>query len=377
MRKTLLLILLILLTVPAAGSADERRLFIGTYTRGDSTSEGIYTATFNDETGTLSRPRLAAAADNPSFLAVHPTRPLLFACIETNDYQGQPTGAVAAYQREASGQLTLINMQPSEGGAPCHCNVDATGQYLLVANYLGGNVAVFPIGEDGRLQPASCVINHIGSGPDKSRQEAPHAHSVNLSADNRFAYVADLGIDRVMIYRFDSENGRLVPSAADATATVAGGGPRHFALHPNGRFAYSNNELTCEVSVFERDPVSGGLTVTQNISTLPDGFDGRKSTAECLVHPTGKFLYVSNRGHDSVAVYDIDASSGQLKRIEITSSGGREPRNFRLTPDGQWLLTANQNSSHLQVFRVQSNGGLDPQGQPIAVGKPVCLRFVN
>ena len=222
MRKTLLLILLILLTVPAAGSADERRLFIGTYTRGDSTSEGIYTATFNDETGTLSRPRLAAAADNPSFLAVHPTRPLLFACIETNDYQGQPTGAVAAYQREASGQLTLINMQPSEGGAPCHCNVDATGQYLLVANYLGGNVAVFPIGEDGRLQPASCVINHIGSGPDKSRQEAPHAHSVNLSADNRFAYVADLGIDRVMIYRFDSENGRLVPSAADATATVAG-----------------------------------------------------------------------------------------------------------------------------------------------------------
>jgi len=306
MRRILPFLLLFLLWPAAVATADEHRLFIGTYTRGESTSEGIYTAVFDDAAGTLSRPKLAVKADNPSFLAVHPTRPLLFACIETNDYEDRPTGAVAAYRRAENGQLTLLNMQPSGGGAPCHCNIDATGRFLLVANYLGGNTSVFPIGEDGSLGSASCTINHLGSGPDKSRKEAPHAHSVNLSADNRFAYVADLGIDLSMTYRCDAQDGRLVPSAVPATATVPGGGPRHFALHPSGQLAFTNNELTCQVTSFRRDPQSGRLSVIDHFSTLPEGFNGRKSTAECLVHPSGKFLYVSNRGHESIAVYSID-----------------------------------------------------------------------
>ncbi|MCR9198104.1 MAG: lactonase family protein [Planctomycetaceae bacterium] len=371
------LLLTFLLLSDGIARAEEHRLYVGTYTRGDSQSEGIYTAIFDDQTGQLSGTALAAKADNPSFLAIHPTRPLLFACIETNDYEDQPTGAVAAYQRSENGQLTLLNMQPSGGGAPCHCNIDATGRFLLVANYLGGNTAVFPIGEDGHLGSASCTINHIGSGPNKSRQEAPHAHSVNLSADNRFAYVADLGIDRIMTYRFDSRNGRLVPSAVPATATVPGGGPRHFALHPSGKLAFTNNELTCQITSFQRDPQSGRLSVIGHFSTLPNDFDGRKSTAECLVHPSGKFLYVSNRGHESIAVYSIDESSGRLTRLEIVSSGGREPRNFRLTADGKWLLAENQNSDSIQIFRVLTNGTLQPHGPPVNMARPVCIRFVE
>lgn len=375
MRPFLPILLLLLQTVSTF--AAESRLYIGTYTRGDSASEGIYTAIFNDETGQLTKPVLAAKADNPSFLAIHPTRSLLFACIETNDYQGQPTGAVAAYRCGEDGQLTLINEQPSRGGAPCHCNVDATGRFLLVANYLGGNTSVFPIEEDGSLGAASCTINHIGSGPNKGRQEAPHAHSVNLSDDNRFAYVADLGIDRIMTYRFDAQNGRLVPSALPATATVPGGGPRHFALHPNGRLAFTNNELTCQVTSFARAPQSGRLTVIGHFSTIPDGFDGRRSTAECLVHPSGKFLYVSNRGHESLAVYGVEQSTGKLTRLEIVSSGGREPRNFRLTADGKWLLAENQNSDSIQIFQVQNDGTLRPHGPPVSAARPVCIRFAK
>lgn len=369
--------LLPILLVTSTLHADEHRLYIGTYTRGDSSSDGIYTTTFDTATGILANPVLATKADNPSFLAVHPKRPLLFACIETNDYEGKPTGAIAAYRREPSGLLTLINQQPTRGGAPCHCNIDGSGKFVLVANYLGGNAAVFPILNDGGVGEATCVINHMGSGPDSARQEAPHAHSINLSQDNRFAYVADLGIDRIMIYRFDDENGKLIPSAADSVSTVQGGGPRHFAIHPNGQFAYTNNELTCQVTAFRRSNSSGALEPLQHISTLPDGFDGRKSTAECLVHPSGEFLYVSNRGHDSIAVYSIASNSGLLKLLEIEKTGGREPRNFRITSDGKWLLAENQNTNTVNVFVVAENGMLTPTEQSISVGKPVCIRFVD
>ena len=359
-------------------TAAEHRVFIGTYTRGDSSSEGIYTCTFDTESGMLSAPALAAKVDNPSFLAVHPSNKFLFACIETNDYEGKQTGAVAAFKIDADdGQLELINQRPSEGGAPCHCNVDATGRFLLVANYLGGNVAVFPIADDGTLEKPSCVINHIGSGPNKQRQESPHAHSINLSVDNRFAYAADLGVDRVIIYRFDSQDGLLVPSAADSVALAAGGGPRHFSIHPSGRFAYANKELTCEATVFRRNPATGQLKVVQNISTLPADFDGRKSTAECLVHPNGKSLYVSNRGHDSIAAYSIDQESGKLALVEIEKTKGREPRNFFIMPGGKWLIAENQNSSTVVVFSISPDGSLSPAESTIGVGKPVCLRIMH
>lgn len=372
-------IVIIFLLISSTVMGSEHRFFVGTYSRDESISEGIYTSTFNDETGTLTVPELAIAGDNPSFLAVHPTKDLLFACIETNDFGDKPTGAVSAFRVDmASGKLTLINQQPTGGGAPCHANIDATGKFLLVANYLGGNVAVFPIGEDGSLAESSCLINHVGSGPNQGRQKSPHAHSINLSQDNQYAYVADLGIDRILIYRFDAQHGRLVPSAADRVAIKPGAGPRHFSIHPSGKFAYANSELTCEATAFQRDTVSGALTPIQTISTLPDEFDGRKSTAECLVHPSGKFLYVSNRGHDSIAVYTIDQQSGKLTRVEIEKTAGEEPRNFVFDPSGKWLIAENQNSDTIVVFTIdQSTGALAPTGNRITVGKPVCIRFAT
>ena len=370
--------LLCVLLMTSIASAEEHQLFIGTYTRGGSASKGIYTCTFDDSTGKLSQPSLAVEADNPSFLAVHPSKDLLFACIETNDFGGEPTGAISSFRIDRdTNTLTLLNQQPTSGGAPCHCNVDATGKFLLVANYLGGNVAVFPINENGTLSKRSCLINHVGKGPNSQRQEAPHAHSVNLSFDSRFAYVADLGIDRIMIYRFDSQEGRLIPSAVDSVSIRPGGGPRHFSIHPSGKFAYTNNELTCETTVFARDNQSGGLTPIQTISTLPDGYDGRKSTAECLVHPSGKFLYVSNRGHDSIAAYSIDSDSGRLTLIEIEKTGGQEPRNFIVVANGKWLIAENQNSDTIVVFKIGEDGSLAATDSTIKVGKPVCIRIAG
>ncbi len=370
-------ILLCLLTISSA-MASEHRIFIGTYTRGND-SDGIYTCLFDDEKGTLSQPQLAAETDMPSFLAIHPQKDLVFACNEVNDFGGEATAAVSSFHVDrASGKLTFINQQPTGGGAACHCVVDKTGRFLLVANYTGGNVTVFPIGDDGTLAERSCLINHIGSGPNAQRQEAPHAHSINLSDDNRFAYVADLGIDRVMIYRFDAERGLLAPAAPDAVAVNPGGGPRHFSIHPTGKFAYTNNELTCEAVAFARDAKTGGLTHLQNISTLPTDFDGRKSTAECLVHPSGRFLYVSNRGHDSIAVYRINQDTGMLKLVEITKTGGKEPRNFFVDPTGKWLIAENQNSNTVIVFRVnQDTGGITATDSKIEVTQPVCIRMLH
>ncbi len=371
--RSLIIVMVLNSTVHAA----EHRFFVGTYTRGASVSEGIYASTFNDETGEIAPPELAAKADNPSFLAMHPTKALLFACIETNDFGGEATGAVAAYHIDrTSGKLTLINQQPTGGGAPCHANVYATGRFLLVANYLGGNVVVFPIEDDGMLANRSCLIQHIGNGPNKRRQESPHAHSINLSADNRFAYAADLGIDRILIYRFDEKRGLLIPSVADSVAVKPGSGPRHFCIHPSGQFAYANSELTCEATAFARNPATGGLKVLQTISTLPEDFEGRKSTAECLTHPSGRFLYVSNRGHDSIAVYAIDAQSGELKRVQIAKTTGQEPRNFVFDPTGRWLIAENQNSDTIVTFAIdQTTGELSPTDKKISVGKPVCIRF--
>lgn len=372
--RILLFFTLCMTTVMAA----EKRIYIGTYTRGNDVSDGIYTCLFDDEMGTLTKPELAAKTDNPSFLAVHPTRDLLFACNEVNDFEGEKSGAISAYKADrATGKLTLINQQSAGGGVTCHAVVDKTGKFVLFANYTGGNVGVVPINNDGSIGSRTSLINHIGTGPNRQRQEKPHAHSINLSFDNRFAYAADLGTDHVMIYRFDEETGLLAPSAADSVEVNPGGGPRHFSIHPSGKFAYTNNELTCEAVAFDVDEQTGGLTRTQIISTLPKIFDGRKSTAECLVHPSGKFLYVSNRGHDSVACYTIDQSNGQLSLIEIEKTGGEEPRNFFIDPTGKWLIAANQNSDTIIVFRVDlASGAISATESKISVGKPVCLRML-
>lgn len=369
----------VLLPVQQRWAFGQDRLFIGTYTTGESPSQGVYTTLFDSQAGTLTKPELAAESINPSFLAIHPKEPFLFAVNEVSEGPGRGNAAVSAFRIASHGQLELINQQESLGGAPCHCNVDATGRFLLVANYVGGNIVVFPIQSDGALGQPTCNIQHTGSSVNAARQLGPHAHSINLSSDNRFAYAADLGIDQVRIYRFDAARGLLTPAAGtDSVSAPPGGGPRHFSIHPSGNFAYTNNELTTEVTVFQRDAENGSLVSIQNISTIPKDFDGRRSTAECLVHPTGRFLYVSNRGHDSIAIFSIDGRTGKLTPVAVTHTGGQEPRNFFIHPDGKWLLAENQNSDTVNVFSINLNtGAITPTSNTIQVGRPVCIRMLT
>ncbi len=358
-------------------NAQQDRLYFGTYTTGGSISQGIYTCLFNRSTGNLTEPELAAESVNPSFLAMHPSRQFLFAVNEVSEGGGRGDAQVSAFRIDDAGHLVLINQQRSLGGLPCHANVDATGRFLLVANYGGGNIVVFPIDEQGALGSPSANIQHTGSSVDPQRQQQPHAHSINLSADNHFAYAADLGIDQIWIYRFDADQGTLTPADPAFASVAAGGGPRHFSLHPSGRFAYTNNELTAVVTAFERDIDTGNLTPMQSITTLPSAYDGRRSTAECVVHPGGRFLYVSNRGHDSIAIYTIDSATGQLSSVAVTHTGGREPRNFFIHPNGLWLIAANQNSDSAFVFSINQNtGAITPTSNAVKVGRPVCIRML-
>ena len=353
-------------------------VYIGTYT--GAKSKGIYVSRLDPSSGTLSAPVLAAESANPSFLAVHPTRDLLYAVNEVGTFEGKPGGSVSAFaiSRE-TGALSALNRQSSMGGGPAHLTVDHGGRNVLVANYGGGSVAVLPIGPDGALKPASAFIQHTGSSVNPERQKQPYAHSVNVDASDRFAYVADLGIDKVMIYRLDPAKGALAASDPPFTATQPGSGPRHLALHPQGRFAYVINELQNSVTAFARDPERGGLTALQTIPTLPADQKAlpNYSTAEVLVHPSGRFLYGSNRGHDSIAVFSIDQKSGQLTFVETQPTQGSTPRGFGIDPSGAYLVAGNQRSDSVVVFRInQETGRLTPTGSKIDVGAPVSVKFV-
>lgn len=353
------------------------RVYLGTYTGGDS--EGIYLSELDMATGKLSAPQLAAESVNPSFLAIHPTKPLIYAVGEISDFQGKKSGGVSAFAVDPkTGKLKLINQQPSIGAGPCHLTVDATGRNVLVANYGGGSVACLPINEDGSLREASSFIQHKGSSVNPQRQEGPHAHSINVDAANRIAVAADLGLDKVLIYRLDAADGKLTPNDPPSVSVPAGGGPRHFAWHPNGKFAYTNNEITSSVTTFSYDAETGELKPLQTISTLPDGYDGsNNSTAETRVHPSGRFVYVSNRGHNSIAIFTVDPSTGKLTPTGHESTRGEIPRNFNLDPTGTYLLAANQDTNNVVVFRINpKTGGLTPTGSEINVSSPVCVRFV-
>jgi 6-phosphogluconolactonase len=355
--------------------ADQRFfVYLGTYTGGKSSSKGIYVARFHAGTGELSEPELAAEITNPSFLALHPSRPLLYAVGETGGPQG---GTVSAFAIDrASGRLKLLNQASSRGGGPCHVAVDRTGRYVLVVNYGTGSVAVLAIRDDGSLGDSTAFVQHSGSSVNPKRQQGPHAHSVNLSPDNRFAIVADLGLDQVLVYRFDASSGSLQPNDPPFARVAPGAGPRHFTFHPSGRFAYVINELASTVTAFNWDARRGVLSEIQTISTLPKDFSGENYTAEVVVHPNGRFLYGSNRGHDSIAVFSIDRQ-GKLTFIETTPTQGSFPRNFALDPTGRWLLAANQRSDNVVLFRVDpKTGRLSPANRTIRVGSPVCVRFL-
>jgi 6-phosphogluconolactonase len=354
-------------------------VYIGTYT--GAKSQGIYVSRLDLTAGTLSAPLLAAESQNPSFLAVHPTRDLLYAVNEVGTYESKPSGSVSAFTiNRDTGALTALNRQPSVGAGPAHLIVDHAGRNVLVANYGGGSVAVLPIGPDGALKAASAFIQHAGSSVNPSRQKEPHAHSVIVDPSDRFAYVADLGIDKVMIYRLDGAKGTLVASDPPFAAAEPGAGPRHVALHPRGRFAYAINELLNSVTAFTRDPERGGLTPLQTTSTLPAGQQPLPSysTAEVLVHPSGRFLYGSNRGHDSITVFRIDEQSGRLTFVETQPTQGSTPRGFGIDPTGAYLIAGNQRSDSVVVFRInQETGRLTPTGSRIEVGAPVSVKFVR
>ena len=374
------LLVVVVLTAPR-GSAAERRsknealVYVGTYTKA---SKGIYAWRLNTATGQLQPLGLAAETVNPTFLAVHPSRRFLYAVSEISSFQGQKSGAVSAFAIDPkSGKLSFLNQAPSRGAGPCHLTVDSRGRNLLVANYGSGSMAVLSISDDGRLREASDFVQHHGSSLDPKRQQGPHAHSVNLSPDNRFAIVADLGLDQVLVYRFNPAYSALGANEPPFAKVNPGAGPRHFAFHPSGKFAYVINELQSTVTAFTWAADAGTLSEIQTISALPKDFAGESYCAEVQVHPGGRFLYGSNRGHDSIAVFAIDEAKGTLTPVEHVSTQGKWPRHFGIDPSGTLLLAANQNSDNITVFRIDAKTGrLQATGQSLEAGSPVCVKFV-
>lgn len=356
-------------------------IYVGTYTRSlphvQAKSEGIYLLRMDPGSGALAQVSKMTGVENPSFLTLHPSGNYLYAVNEVGDFGGKASGAVSAFAIDrASGALAFLNQEPTDGAAPCHLSVDATGHYLLTANYTGGSVAVHPIGPDGRLGKMSDFVQHHGSSINPQRQQEPHAHSFTISADNRFAYAADLGLDKVVIYALDSEQGKLTPAAQPWVRVHPGAGPRHFDFHPGGRYAYVINELDSTVTTFAYEAASGRLAELQTVSTLPAGFAGRSHCADIHVHPSGNFVYGSNRGHDSIAIFAVDQNSGLLTAVGHESTQGKIPRNFAIDPTGAFLLAANQNSDNIVVFRIdQQTGKLTPTGYSVETPTPVCLKF--
>lgn len=355
------------------------RLYAGTYTSGDSKSKGIYLLNFDPKSGGLSEPKLVAETEEPSFLAVSRDGKYLYSANETLKFEGKDSGYVSAFEiNRKTGDLKFLNRQPSHGAAPCSIAISDDGKLVLVANYLGGNVAAFPVNSDGSLKPASDIKQHVGKGTHP-RQEAPHAHSVVLDRANKYLFVNDLGIDRIVSYSVDGKTGKLTANAENYSTKPAAG-PRHFKFHPNGRFGFLNNELDMTVTSLAYDASSGKLAEIQTLSTLPDGYKITKadSVADIHVSPDGRFLYVSNRGHDSIASYAIDVNNGTLTPIEFTKTGGKMPRNFAIDPTGNFLLAANQISDSITVFKIDNESGtLTSTNAGAAIPRPVCLVFAK
>jgi 6-phosphogluconolactonase len=353
-------------------------VYFGTYT--GAKSKGIYVSRLDLGTGNLDAPELAAEIASPSFLAIHPNHRFLYAVNEVGNFAGKRSGAVTAFAiNTASGKLTQLNQQPSGGDGPCHLDVDKTGKSVLAANYGGGSVEALPLLGDGRLGEPTAFIQHRGSSVNPQRQEGPHAHFITTDPANRFALTCDLGLDQVLVYRFDASKGTLIANDPPFASVKPGAGPRHLAFHPSSRFAYAINEIFCTVTAFSYDAPRGELKELQSISSLPAGemVKPNYSTAEIEVHPSGKFLYGSNRGHDTIVVFAIEEKTGKLTLVQHESTQGKIPRGFGIDPTGKFLLAANQDSNTVAVFRIDPKSGrLQPTGQTLEVGAPVCVKFV-
>ncbi len=363
----LLSILTTLLTMTA--TATDVRFYLGTYTN-TPPSQGIYLGVFNTETGQLGPITLAAPAKNPSYIALSPNRRFLYAVTEA------PEGAVSSFRVEADGKLTFLNTRSAEGAAPCHLSVDATGKNVLVANYNGGNVISFPVEADGSLGARTAMIAYTGSSVNAQRQSKPHAHSIYADADNRRVYSCDLGTDSVWIFQFDPARGTLTPNEPAAFKGTPGAGPRHLALAPNDKFYYLINEMALTVSVLARDEKTGALTEVQTISTMPEGVSREgTSTAAIKLHPNGRWLYASNRGHDSITLYAV-GTDGKLTYVDNAPAGVQVPRDFSIDPSGQWILATGQKDGKVAVLRIDpATGKLSLTDQSATVGTTVCVLF--
>ena len=362
-------------------------VYVGTYTDWElfgpprrnppgERSKGIYVFRFDLETGKLARIGVAAETDNPTYVTFSASGRVLYCVNEIYRFQGEASAAVSAFAIDAAaGRLTFINQVPTRGTGACYAVVDHTGKSLLVANFGSGSVAVFPLGADGALRPASAFVQHTGSGPSP-RQAGPHAHAFNLSPDNRFAIASEFGADRLLLYRFDGAAGTLRSAEPPHLALEPGSGPRHFTFHPGGRVAYSLNEIDSTLTVLSYDAAGGSFGILQNVSTLPGDFTGRNTAAEVIVHSNGKFLYASNRGHHSIAVFAIEAD-GRLRLLTHVASGGRTPRGFGVDPSGRWLVAANQDTHAIAVFAIDPATGIpSATGQVEEVRTPVGVKFL-
>ena len=357
-------------------------VYVGTFTDTPAKSKGIYYFWLygSEALQNLSLKPLGVAAEtpNPAFLAFDPKRRLLFCVNEMASFQGKPGGGVSAFSIDATtGKLKPINQQSSMGAGPCHLVLDKTGRNLIVANYSSGSIAVLPVAEDGHLGEATCVVQDTGKGPNPQRQQGPHAHCVALSPDNRFAFVCDLGADKVMIFKFDAEHGQLTPNDSPSASVPPGAGARHIVFHPNGKFAYVINEMGSSVTAFAYDPRAGALKELQTLSSLPANYSGSSAAAEIAIAPSGKFLYGSNRGHDTIAVFAVHPKNGTLDWVTEQSSGGKTPRYFGIEPSGKYLTICNQDSSTMMMCGIDAeNGRLKPSSILTNVPSPVCAIFL-
>lgn len=355
---------------PAAGAM---RMYIGTYT--GPKSRGIYVSTLDPATGAIGEPTLAGEATDPSFLAIAPGGKFLYSADESAKPPG--SGAVSAFAIQADGKLKHLNDQPLAGG-PCYITTDKTGHIVLAAQYGNGTVASFTTGDDGALSPIVTLDAHKGVGSDPKRQEGPHAHCVDMDPANRYALSCDLGLDKVIVYRLDAATGKLTPNDPPFAAVNAGSGPRHLAFHPSGKFVYVINEMASTVTAFSYDAERGALAQIETVLTLPPGYKGDSSCAEIAVHPSGKFLYGSNRGHNSIAVFRINEQTGKLTAAGHAPTGGKNPRGFGIDPSGRWLIAGNQNSDTLVEFKIDpATGALESTDKPIDLASPVCVKFVE
>ena len=361
--------------VARAQRTTDRLVFVGTYTT-DGRSEGIYVLRVHPDTGAIRVQGVAARTPNPSYLAFHGNGRVLYAVNEVSEFLGQPSGGVTAFRvNRSTGELTRISQQTSQGKAPCYVSLDRTNRFVLVANYVGGSVATLPVMRDGGVAVARSVIEHHGSGPNPTRQTGPHAHCILADRGNRHVLVVDLGIDAVVSYELDARSGKLTPVSSGA-ALKPGAGPRHLVFHPHAPFAYVANELDSTVTAFRYNEATGALDEMQTTAASPGGSIPDNHPADVHVAPSGRYLYLSNRGDDTIAVFAIDGTTGQLTPVQQIACGGHWPRNFALDPAGRFLLVANQRSDSIVVFRVDAESGhLTPTEHRAELPVPVCIRF--